>query len=79
MIHQPMLRVSYIYIYAVTVLPACPFSTCATAGISLNPHPEGEPCVYQLYILGIIITLCPTLVDGYVLDFAVRSKEVRNV
>ena len=33
---------------AITLLPACPFLTYVTSGISRHPHPEGEPCiVYQ--------------------------------
>ena len=32
------------------LLPACPFSTCVTPGISRHLHPEGEPCNRLTYI-----------------------------
>ena len=34
---------------ATAVLPACPFSTCVTPGISHYTHPEGEPCIHYIY------------------------------
>ena len=50
---------------ATAVLPACPFSTCVTPGVSRNTHPEGEPCIinttvsYQ--ILPLLLSHCQLL------------------
>ena len=47
-------------------LPACPFSTCDTPGISRHPHPEAEPCIIVrvrvslVFFLFLFAEFCPS-------------------
>ena len=59
------------------VLPADPFSSCDTPGISRPPHPEGETCVFRCFRNWLVlhISLEFSLAEGKFARFRLRGTQ----